>query len=55
MTSWSLRPLAGRRVREDVGVIVLETATWKVCCSLLSRKGKPLKYIIRSAIPPAGK
>ena len=47
-----------RRLRPDEGrdvtslVMTWETGTPKVCSSLLSRKGKPLNQIIRSAMPP---
>ena len=50
-----VRPVAGRSVREDAGFIVVDTGTWKVCSSFVSRNGKPLNDIIRSAIPPGGK
>ena len=35
--------------------MVVDTGTLKVCSSFVSRKGKPLNEIIRSAIPPGGK
>ena len=49
------RPVEGRRVREEEGVMVVDTETWKVCSSFVSRNGKPLKAIMRSAMPPGGK
>ncbi len=45
-----VRPEDGREVTSLV--MTWETGTPKVCSSLLSRKGKPLNQIIRSAMPP---
>ena len=45
-----VRPIEGREVTSLV--MTWDTGTPKVCSSLLSRKGKPLNQIIRSAMPP---
>ena len=45
-----VRPVEGREVTSLV--MTWETGTPNVCSSLLSRKGKPLNQIIRSAMPP---